>query len=229
MKYYGVIYKLTSPKGKCYIGQTRKDPNKRWNNYKALCCRNQPKLFNALKKYGPENFVYEVIDHCDNQQNLDEKEKYYIQRLDAIKNGYNQQLGGYSQKFTPEICKKISATKKRRNKNRIHNWTGKHHTKETKKKLSLLHLGKKKGPHTEEWKKKMSERFKGEGNPFFGIPFFKNKKHTKETKKKIADKNAKTYQLINPDGVLFIVRNLKQFCLNNNLNNRAEKFNERSN
>jgi group I intron endonuclease len=48
----GYIYKLTSPSNKCYVGQTV-NINKRFSEYKTFHhCKNQPKLFNSLKKYG---------------------------------------------------------------------------------------------------------------------------------------------------------------------------------
>ena len=54
------IYKHTSPKGKSYIGIT-KNTNKRFgtngNGYK-----NQPKFWNAIQKYGWENFTHEIIE-----------------------------------------------------------------------------------------------------------------------------------------------------------------------
>ena len=89
----GVIYKLTSPKGKCYVGQSWNYKH-RWVCYKNLYVKGQVKLERALKKYGPENFKYEIIDKTDNQETLDQKEIHYIKFFDCIKNGYNCKEGG---------------------------------------------------------------------------------------------------------------------------------------
>lgn len=216
---FGAIYAIISPDNKYYIGQTTKSLRERWKYYKSLNCKGQIKLYRAFKKHGVDNFTFKVIEYCHNQVHLDNREKYLIEKYNAIKDGYNIQLGGYKLKFTPKIRKKISDTKKERNKGRVHNWQGKHHSEESKKKMSWVRTGRKTKPHTEEWKKKMSERVSGVNNPFFGIPFFLGQKHSEETKDKIAKKNSRLYKLTDPDNNIWIVNNLKNFCRNNNLNN----------
>lgn len=47
------------------------------------------KFYRAIRKYGKENFKIEAIDYADTQQELDEKEIYYIKLYDSVKNGYN--------------------------------------------------------------------------------------------------------------------------------------------
>lgn len=59
-KYYFFIYKLTSPSGEVYIGQS-KDLKIRFGMYKNLKHNNQPILYNSLKKYGWESFKIEII------------------------------------------------------------------------------------------------------------------------------------------------------------------------
>ena len=54
------IYKLTSPSGKCYIGQST-DMVQRILKYKRLQCKSQIKLYNAIQKYGFENFKRETL------------------------------------------------------------------------------------------------------------------------------------------------------------------------
>lgn len=85
--------------------------------------------------------------------------------------------------------------------------------------MSEARIGIKIKPHTEEWKKKMSERFRGVNNPFFGIPFFLGQKHTEKTKRKIAMSNSRLYALTDPYNNVWIVNNLKNFCKENSLNN----------
>lgn len=111
---YGYIYKITNPiNNKCYIGQTLSEPQKRWLFYKNLRCRDQPKFYNALKKYGPESFIYEQLDTAPDQVVIDYLEDFYIQCFDSIKNGYNCKEGGANGKHSEETCKKKSDALKR--------------------------------------------------------------------------------------------------------------------
>lgn len=56
------IYKITSPVGKIYIGKAR-NIKKRWWCYKRLQKNSiGRKLYNSLKKYGPDQHSYEVIE-----------------------------------------------------------------------------------------------------------------------------------------------------------------------
>lgn len=57
------IYKITSPSGKVYIGES-KNIKKRKENYRFLNCRKQVKLFASIKKHGWETHIFEVIEKC---------------------------------------------------------------------------------------------------------------------------------------------------------------------
>ena len=53
-------------------------------------------LYRAFRKYGIENFSFEVIEKCFLEE-LNSKEKKYIEQYDCIvPKGYNQTLGGQS-------------------------------------------------------------------------------------------------------------------------------------
>jgi len=58
------IYKITSPSGKIYIGQTM-DVGKRKKSYEKLKCKGQPKLYNSLVKYGFSEHIFEIIEECE--------------------------------------------------------------------------------------------------------------------------------------------------------------------
>lgn len=47
----------------------------------------------AIKKYGIENFTFEIIELCDAKE-LDEKERYWISHYNSFNNGYNRTPGG---------------------------------------------------------------------------------------------------------------------------------------
>lgn len=55
-----VIYKISSPTGKIYIGQTC-NWAKRRRTYQIYRCEKQPKLYASLKKHGQESHLFEII------------------------------------------------------------------------------------------------------------------------------------------------------------------------
>lgn len=93
----GYIYKITNKlNNKCYIGQTIKKPEKRFQQHKNNYNKSyfsQLVLYKAFNKYGIENFDFEVIEEVDNSL-LNDKEKYWIEYYDSYFNGYNSTLGG---------------------------------------------------------------------------------------------------------------------------------------
>jgi group I intron endonuclease len=105
------IYKITSPSGKIYIGQTV-NLKKRIEAYKGLNCKAQAKLHASLLKYGFEQHCFEVIEHCEKEE-LDQREAFWIKYYDCFdtKHGLNLASGGNQSRLSKESCKKISAAK----------------------------------------------------------------------------------------------------------------------
>lgn len=115
-EYYGIIYKIENKvTGKTYIGQTTNPRgfNGRYDykgtgiervyNYSLNKARQgidyNQHLFRSIEKYGIDAFVVdEVFDIADNKDELNEKERYYIEQFDSFKNGYNRSIGGDSVK-----------------------------------------------------------------------------------------------------------------------------------
>jgi len=58
------IYKITSPKGRVYIGQSVNIPV-RFRQYKKKACKEQRRLHSSFIKYGTENHVFEILEECD--------------------------------------------------------------------------------------------------------------------------------------------------------------------
>lgn len=81
--------------GKRYIGITQNKPNRRWQNGYGYKDRNSH-FYNAIKKYGWENFEHIILEENLTRKEASEKEKYYI-RLYNTNNenyGYNITSGG---------------------------------------------------------------------------------------------------------------------------------------
>lgn len=73
------VYKITNlVNGKVYIGQHSWSGEGLDPNY--LCSSNNRHFWNAVDKYGIENFQKEIIEIADDKQTLDERETYWIQQ-----------------------------------------------------------------------------------------------------------------------------------------------------
>lgn len=95
-----IIYKATNLiNNKIYIGQTINTLEYRKNQHfrEARCEKKNNNYFhNAINKYGCENFIFEEIDFANSQEELDEKERFWINHYDSTdkSNGYNLDSGG---------------------------------------------------------------------------------------------------------------------------------------
>ena len=91
----------------------------------------------AVKKYGIDAFEVSVVEECNNEKELNEREIYWIEKFNCkYPNGYNLTDGG-------EGC------------------TGFIHSAETRAKISETHRGREKAPCSEETRKKISVSNKG--------------------------------------------------------------------
>ena len=144
------IYKTTNLiNGKIYIGQNS---------------NNDPKYFGSgllitlsIKKYGINNFKKEIIEECYNKDELNEKEKYWINYFNATnKNiGYNISDGGTGGKLVPIEGKKGKTYEE---------FYGIDKAKDIKEKLSKAQRGRKNiyiNITSQEVGKKISESQKG--------------------------------------------------------------------
>lgn len=93
------IYKIENLiNHRVYIGQS-KDIYKRYHSHHKSDCYNikSPaynfQIYQAIRKYGEENFIINVLEICEENQ-LDEKECYWIKYYNSYKNGYNATEGG---------------------------------------------------------------------------------------------------------------------------------------
>lgn len=119
-----IVYKITNIiNGKMYIGQTINSLEDRWLRHRndALSNRLDTHFARAIRKYGVDNFKVEIIDTAQSQDELTDKERYWIKYYNSIQKGYNEtdasyKSGGntYKNKTAEEmiiIKEKISKTK----------------------------------------------------------------------------------------------------------------------
>lgn len=94
------IYKITNiVNNKAYIGQSVRIERRIAEHRQSALRGDDEVLYRAMRKYGLQNFQYEVICECEPSQ-LDELEQYYIQQYHTLlPNGYNYQLGGSTGKI----------------------------------------------------------------------------------------------------------------------------------
>lgn len=136
--YNGNIYKFENKlNGKIYIGQSR-CIERRYKSH-VYCENPKYELDRAIKKYGIENFNYDILETF-NTTNLeevnkwmDEREEYYIKFYNCLNpNGYNL----LSNRHHPEFCK---LTRERISTNCLGNkngFYGRKHSEETRKRIS---------------------------------------------------------------------------------------------
>lgn len=89
-----LVYKHTSPNGKVYIGITRKNPIKRWNNGNGY--KQNTHFYNAISKYGWNNIKHEILFDNLTKEEACKKE---IELIAEYKSndpnyGYNRSSGG---------------------------------------------------------------------------------------------------------------------------------------
>lgn len=164
-----IVYKLTSPSGKSYIGITKHTAEERFKQHVSNYNLNRKKgklntkLQFAFQKYGTDNWEINVLWETESYDELCQMEIKMIAEHDTINNGYNLHIGGMS------------------------GWsgTGDNYTDEHKRKISE---SRKAYWETEEgkiWKEKLTEMMKGNSNGSNRI----NTKHSEETKRKIGEAN----------------------------------------
>lgn len=107
------IYKITNLiNQKCYIGQST-NIQKRWTAHRSAAhnphnrAHYSSHLYRAMRKYGIENFRFEILEECSVSL-LNQKEREYIQKYNSCFAGYNESLGGDCSCHSPkEIVLKI--------------------------------------------------------------------------------------------------------------------------
>ena len=87
------IYKIINiQNNKVYIGQLIRPINQRFQRHINDSLNNilDTHFARAIRKYGKENFIIEEIDTANTQEELNEKEQYWIKYYNSVTNGYNE-------------------------------------------------------------------------------------------------------------------------------------------
>ena len=162
MKTCGIYGVQCSVNNKWYVGGSIAI-ERRWATHKRdLISRKHTgtKLLRAWCKHGPDSWKWLVLEKCDPAV-LVVREQYWIDRLDAYKNGYNSlpyvKQGTRGRTRTPEEISKYVATRRARDNYK--------HSEKTKKLIGDLQRGKSKGPMSEAQKQLLSRIKKEQGMP----------------------------------------------------------------
>lgn len=168
------LYKITdAANNKVYIGQSNKE-TERWRQHKYFARQDEPVQYihRAMKKYGIENFIYEVIAQCLTQEDADETEIKLIKQYDSQnkEHGYNVARGG-DHAWNAGLPSELQPM------------YGKHQSDYQKQRMSEVHKGSAKPLHTDEWKQNMSEVMSGRISPMLG------KKQSEYQKQRVSEAN----------------------------------------
>lgn len=173
---FGYIYLTTNLiNGKIYVGQH--SLKSKTQNYKG----SGKEILRALKKYGKENFKMEVIEWCESFEELNEREKFWIEHYNSRERsiGYNITEGGQGISgfvHSEESKKKISEHNGRY-------WKGKllhPNTRKAQLEYITTHPSPRRGTHcSEATKEKLRQCNLGKPSPM------KGRKHSEETRQKL--------------------------------------------
>lgn len=151
------IYRITNIiDNKCYIGKSLNIEG-RINDHK-INRRSNKHLQNAIKKYGIENFTFEILEECT-KDNYSEREIYWIEYYDSMNNGYNETSGGEFEpgyKWSEEACKRKCG--------KGNPMYGKHHDSNFKRIISESNRNRTRN----------SDNIKGDKNPAYGRHWYNN-------------------------------------------------------
>lgn len=181
-----VIYKLTSPSGKYYIGRT-KDYELRMKQHTSRSkTSDEIVLYRAIRKYGWNNFDKEILAETSTTEAV-EVEEFFIKKYNAVKNGYNMTYMGCG----GDVWEGLRDTDKYReycelqsklNSGENNGFFGKSHKEENK--INMRHPGYQNGMYGKKQKpesiKKMKEKAKGRFTLDWFIDRYGDKKGTEK-------------------------------------------------
>ena len=127
-----VVYKLTFPSGKCYIGLTTQKIETRVKDHCRDSFYNKSDCFNTKKARAIRKYMTFSVDILYEGDDIKEQEIYFIKEFDSQQNGYNTTAGGDGTNGLSKETYELIASKNR----------GKKRSEETKRKMSEAAIGK---------------------------------------------------------------------------------------
>jgi len=216
------IYKITSPTGRVYIGQSLNLESRTYQYSNLNTSLGQPRLNRSFNKHGFDNHIIEIIEEC-NVNALNERERYYQDKYNATGlMGLNCILTKTESKkmvHSEESKRKMSIARKGKRMGIESSFYGRKHTQESirkaneskakkqaeiSKKLSEysknrtvehranISMANTGHVHSEEQKQKIGDAVRGEKNGFYG------KKHTELTRKRMSENSRRLSKGDNP-------------------------------
>lgn len=168
------IYKITNLiNSKVYIGLTN-DVEKRWYKHRwyALNEQKSSRLYNAMRKYGVDNFTFEVLeDSIASVEEARAREKFFVEQHESQRSGYNATPGGTGGDMSDHDNWKLAVKKMHEERDResyaTYGFKSKTHRKESIEKQSVA--------RKDYWNKlslqervSFSKKISGEANGMFG-------------------------------------------------------------
>jgi len=138
LKEFGHIYLFINKiNGKRYIGQSIRVRDRISEHIQNVINKKNCVLYNAINRYGLENFEFSIIDSANNIIELNNKEIVYINLYKSNNRnfGYNIESGGKNSLASPETKKKLSDQRKGRKQN--DGWVNKRNLKISKVVLKI--------------------------------------------------------------------------------------------
>jgi group I intron endonuclease len=111
------IYKITNKiNKKIYIGQTvQKNAKMRWYAHCDYMRKGKKSyLYDSMRKHGIENFSWEVIDQALNIEELNQKEKQWLDQYKKTSVVYNNREAGGNKMHSPESIERMKIAQKLR-------------------------------------------------------------------------------------------------------------------
>jgi hypothetical protein len=170
------------------------------------CARSKRGIAAAIRKYGRDNFSFDIIDEVDNIDAAKQLEIKYVTELNTFmykdnSNGYNLTMGGDN--ISPKAGRKA----------------GSRNSDESIEKARQTKIKNGTNFHSDETKDKMRKAKQGKPCPFnLGE---NNPAKKPESRRKISEKMSQHWIFVDPQGNTTEFDNLRQFCPTHNLSASA--------
>ena len=135
---YTVYQHRNLKNGKSYIGMTSREPKKRWNN--GWGYKNNLRMWNDIQNSDwNKDWEHNILGQFKNKDEALNVEEIFIWLFDSTNEGYNTSSYGSSSYKRTDKTRRKNSESMTGEKNPMY---GKHHSEDTKRKMSEAHKGK---------------------------------------------------------------------------------------